>query len=195
MTFSDVHRQLEGQVFRHVRRIVRDADDAEDVALCVWIRLARLFGAMESGRERDHSDSGRPPLSTLSLRAMRAFVLTIATRLSLNHLRGGRRRAARLQKYEQHGQMDDNGDQLDGGGTAEADVTGIRAEAERVIASFPPRKKKFARLYFLEGVPSREIAQLCGCNVRYVSTRIAEVRGILAGSITRPEGWRADEQR
>jgi RNA polymerase sigma-70 factor (ECF subfamily) len=153
--FTVLVRRYEVPVRRFCGRMVRSAEDAEDLAQETFVRLHRHL----------HTLHPRAKFSTA--------ILGIARNLTLNHLRNDRRRgrdsAAAL----------DGAPQADGRSPAPdsaAQQRELGAIIEQALGMLNAQQREIVVLRDIEGFDYGEIATLLGCRRGTVKSRLARAR-------------------
>ncbi|HWH96635.1 MAG TPA: sigma-70 family RNA polymerase sigma factor [Baekduia sp.] len=125
-------------VHAHVLRMVKDADDADDVTQQVFAKL------LTTGLDRYRP--GEVPFM--------GWVLRVARNTAIDHLR--RARAHAVDEVQEIGSRDEHGAQE------------VRASLRAALARLPQGQRDVLLLTHLVGLEPREIATLLGCSVRAV---------------------------
>ena len=129
------------ELARHIRRIVRDDDTAQDLLQETLLRAHRALTRLGPGAN------------------VRAWLYRIATNTSLNHLRS---RARELRALERHAREADAAHHPDTDGRAE------QAERQRValwsaVAALPERQRQAITLRVADELEYEEISRRLGC--------------------------------
>ena len=139
--FESLFRQYQGEVYRWIVRIVRDASMAEDLTVETFWRIYRSRARFDPSRE------------------FGAWARRIATNAALDHLKTARREVP-LPDYQPAAPSPDPAVQRE---SAEA----IR----RAFAQLPPKLQAVATLALIEEMPYAEIAEALDLSVAAVKTR------------------------
>jgi RNA polymerase sigma-70 factor (ECF subfamily) len=151
--------QYRARIQRHIRAMVRDADEAEELTQETFVRA--LAGAA----------SLRDPQATL------AWLYRIATNVSLDHLRRRRARSARLEakavSEEEVGASEE--------GTPSSiefplEQMEMSACVQRVLGTLPDTYRVALLLHDGHGLSNPEIAELLGCSLATVKIRVHRAR-------------------
>ncbi len=128
------------ELARHIRRIVRDDDAAQDVLQDAMIRAHRALGSLEAGANQ------------------RAWLYRIATNLALNVLRSRSRERAALERHasEQEAAVDPHADGRD------AQDEARRAALWARVARLPERQRLALTLRIADELDYAEIARRVG---------------------------------
>lgn len=141
---------------RVARRMLNDADEAEDVAQEAMVRLWRIAQDWQPGQAR-----------------VTTWLYRVAMNLAIDRLRRGRR-----------GQPLDTVDEPDDGRPAAVDtmIAADRARAlEAALMTLPERQRQAVVLRHLEGCANPEIAEIMAIGVEAVESLIARgKRGLMA---------------
>ena len=129
------------ELARHIRRIVRDDDAAQDLLQETLLRAHRALTRLGPGAN------------------VRAWLYRVATNTSLNHLRS---RARERRMLERHAREADGAHHPDTDGRAE------QTERQRValwnaVAALPERQRQAVTLRVADELEYAEIAQRLGC--------------------------------
>jgi RNA polymerase sigma-70 factor (ECF subfamily) len=146
--------QHRGALFAHVKRILRCAEDAEDVVQETCVRLLRVHDLWRGERQ------------------VRAFLFKIATNLALDELR--RRRSCR---YGMHLPYDSV--ELVGEGLQPDEIVDRHLTAEaiaRALRSLPPRYREVFRLHVDGQMSYRAIAKQLGISTKTVERDMSGAR-------------------
>ncbi|WP_438016991.1 RNA polymerase sigma factor [Sorangium sp. So ce315] len=141
-------------LLRAARRLTRSEQDAEDLAQATIVR------AIE--RHADLRDEGR----------MRAWLLRIERSVLLNATRGARQRLEVIEG----GRGAESVPEPQGDLEAELVERGFADEVERALARLPPEWREALLLREVEDLSYEEIADLQGCPVGTVRSRLSRAR-------------------
>ena len=156
--FALLVRRYQQPILHFCLRMVGARGDAEDLAQDVFVSLHRNIGRIEP----------RARLSTL--------LFGIARNLALNHLRDGRRRGRDTAvSLEAAGLDPPSRDRPDR--RAQAAETG--ALLEQLLDRLPPEQKEALVLREFNGLDYAAIAEIAGCPVGTVRSRLARARETL----------------
>ncbi len=157
--FTTLVRRYERPVMHFCARMIGNADDAEDVAQECFLALHRSLGRIEP----------RARFSTL--------LFGMARNLTLNHLRDGRRRGRHMARPMEGLEKEPatGGDQPDHRAQA-AEIGAMVAEA---INGLPPEHREVLVLRELNQLDYGAIAQVVGCPIGTVRSRLARAREAL----------------
>ena len=146
--FESIFHSHYPSVFRMLLRMLGSADEAEDVAQDVFLRLYR----QPLAADREHN--------------LPAWLYRVATRLGYNALRGQSRRRRRESVWGQRQ------DEATPGPEQDALRAETQAEVRQVLAQLPFKQ---AQILFLrhQGLTYRELAQVVGCKPTSVGTLLA----------------------
>jgi RNA polymerase sigma-70 factor (ECF subfamily) len=144
--------RLRDDLFRFIRRRVKDEHDAEDLLQEAFVRIHRR---LESVKEADR---------------VTAWVFRIAQNAVVDHLRASRRKPTSLA-----------GDaplaDKRGPGTSASDA--IAGSLEAMVEKLPEPYREALRLSELEGLPQRQVAERLGITLPAVKSRIQRGRRLL----------------
>lgn len=164
--FAVLMNRYQVAVTFHARRMLRNAEDANDV----WQDASfRVF------RHLDTFDPSQAKFST--------WLFTIATRLCYNNLRDGKR-----QRAEGMLPIDDFAGSLAGDRRMEPDQLAsdreVVAKLEEALERLSPVGREIIELRFLRGLSYDEIATATNCNLGTVKSRMNRARVALAAHLT-----------
>lgn len=151
--------QYRARIQRHIRAMVRDADEAEELTQETFVRA--LAGA----------SSLRDPQATL------AWLFRIATNVSLDHLRRRRATSARLETSaisEEEVSADEEGPPSSIGFPLEQ--MEMSACVQRALATLPDSYRVALLLHDGRGLSNPEIAELLGCSLATAKIRVHRAR-------------------
>jgi RNA polymerase sigma-70 factor (ECF subfamily) len=137
--WEDLVSSQSARIFSIAYRVTGDADIAEDVVQETFLRV------LES----------RAPLRERG--AARSWIVRVAVRLSIDHLR---RDEARLRREEKHAMAENRQEETAEGRLVNAELSLQLAEG---LASLPGTTRAALWLHLVEGEPAREIAECLGC--------------------------------
>ena len=165
----DLVRRYQRPVFSVLMRVVRRAEDAEDLAQETFVRMFRAL---------DRYDPERP---------FTAWLFTIATRLAIDHLRRRRVQTVSLTVAEPGSTEEHELDVMDQG--PRPDEVTSNAEEERItqdlIDSLPEHYRIVVLLRHQQDLSYEEIAEALNLPLGTVKARIHRARALLK---TRIEG-------
>ncbi len=140
--FNELVRGNQQRVFRVVRRIVQDPDDAMDITQDVFIRAYQGLDGFRGGSK------------------IFTWLYRIAVNLSINHVKSGRvRRFFRFDRED--GEYVDHAPGIHDGLEREE----IRRSVERAIAELPAKQRAVFVLRYYEELPYEDIAGMLGTSV------------------------------
>ena len=161
--YRELVKRYQSMVFSVALRMVRQSQDAEDITQETFVRM---FGALQ------RYDPSRP---------FAAWLMTIASRLSIDHLR--RRRVRPISLFQREAGSDEERviDVRDPGLGPE-DVTSHREEerrTEELIDSLPPHYRIVVLLRHQQDLSYDEIARTLDLPLGTVKARIHRARALL----------------
>lgn len=166
----DLVRRYQRPVFSVLMRVVRRAEDAEDLAQETFVRMFRAL---------DRYDPERP---------FTAWLFTIATRLAIDHLRRRRVQTVSL-TVTQPGSTEERDIDVEDPGLKPDEVTS-NAEEERstqdLIDSLPEHYRIVVLLRHQQDLSYEEIAQALNLPLGTVKARIHRARELLKKRIESP---------
>ncbi len=140
--FNELVRGNQQRVYRVVRRIVQDPDDAMDITQDVFIRAYQGLDGFRGGSK------------------IFTWLYRIAVNLSINHVKSGRvRRFFRFDRED--GEYVDHTPGIHEGLEREE----IRRSIERAIAALPAKQRAVFVLRYYEELPYEDIAGMLGTSV------------------------------
>jgi RNA polymerase sigma-70 factor (ECF subfamily) len=148
------------RIERHIRRLVRDRGDAEDLTQETLLRAQQQLGALKDRR------------------ALGAWLRRIATNVCTDHLRESARRG----RLADGGRDGDLGLGAPSGGAAHpsleelVDRARMNACGETFLKRLPAAHREVLVLHDLRGLTSAEIARRLGCTVGAVKIRLHRAR-------------------
>ena len=152
---TELYDQLAPWVLGLAERIVRDADEAEDVLSDVFVQVW--------SRIHQH-DARRGPLVP--------WVLSIARNRALDVLRRRRRWARKIERVEQ----DRLGDEAEAAAPeiGEAAIPGwpVHRAVHQALAALPEEQRRVVELAYFDGLSHAEIARRTGAPLGTVKTRL-----------------------
>ena len=170
---AELYDQLAPWVLGLAYRVLRDADEAEevlsDVFVHVWTRI-------------DQHDARRGPLTP--------WVLSIARNRALDLLRRRERRWRKAERVEL-ARSSDGEDVSPEPAPAEASVPGwpVHREVHAALAALPEEQRRVVRLAYFEGLTHSEIARRTGDPLGTVKTRLRLAHQKLAESLGHMKDW------
>lgn len=140
--FNELVRGNQQRVYRVVRRIVQDPDDAMDITQDVFVRAYQGLDGFRGGSK------------------IFTWLYRIAVNLSINHVKSGRvRRFFRFDRED--GEYVDHTPGIHEGLEREE----IRRSVERAIAALPAKQRAVFVLRYYEELPYEDIAGMLGTSV------------------------------
>ncbi|HOJ04802.1 MAG TPA: sigma-70 family RNA polymerase sigma factor [Bacteroidota bacterium] len=140
--FNELVRGNQQRVYRVVRRIVQDPDDAMDITQDVFVRAYQGLDGFRGGSK------------------IFTWLYRIAVNLSINHVKSGRvRRFFRFDRED--GEYVDHAPGIHEGLEREE----IRRSIERAIAALPAKQRAVFVLRYYEELPYEDIAGMLGTSV------------------------------
>lgn len=150
------------ELARHIRRIVRDDDTAQDLLQETMLRAHQALGRLKSGSNE------------------RAWLYRIATNASLNQLRSRARERAALARHA--AERDDAVDPETGGRGDEADRSELWAE----VARLPERQRVALSLRVADELDYDEIAKRMGCTAAAARANVYQATRRLKMTVREP---------
>jgi RNA polymerase sigma-70 factor (ECF subfamily) len=149
------------RIFAHVRRMMRSAEDAEDLTQDTFIRAYRYLESFDPAR------------------SFRAWLYTIATRLALNALRSKRRRGAAVPL-----DAESPGAESLAAEAASVEPQGPEAVArlerqallDKAVAQLPERHAALVHMHYAEDMPIREAAGVLGMTENAAKVALCRAR-------------------
>ncbi|HYM81309.1 MAG TPA: sigma-70 family RNA polymerase sigma factor [Candidatus Limnocylindria bacterium] len=161
--YRELVERYQGQVYRLALRMVRGAEDAQDLTQETFVRMFRALARY---------DPSRP---------FAAWLFTIATRLCIDHIRRRRVKLISLTRREP-GSGEEQTLELEDPGPGPDELT-ARAEEERrtgdLIASLPPHYRVVVVLRHQQDLSYEEIADVLHLPLGTVKARIHRARALL----------------
>ena len=153
--FDEIVRRYQDALYRHLLRLCRDQDEAQDVCQEAFVRLYLGLRRVQAGR----------PLAPL--------LYTIARNAWLDRRRAGKREEPLVAEPADEQDV-----------AAEAMAGLERAEVARAVAGLPLGQREVVSLYYDQGLTQREIAAVTGAPAGTVASRlhraVAALRAALA---------------
>lgn len=143
---------LRDRMFRYAQSLLLSAAEAEDA-------VADLFERLWVERSR-----------LAGCRNIDSFVLTALRNRCYDLLRSRRARSRRDDAF---------GEGIERATMGESGVWEIREQVRRAIASLPERQREAVHLKDIEGYPTREVAELLGCDEAQVRVLLSRARSAL----------------
>lgn len=161
--YRELVEMYQGQVFSLAMRMVRRREDAEDVTQETFVRMFRAL---------ERYDTSRP---------FAAWLMTIASRLCIDHIRRRRVNPVSLTQYEPD--SDENREMdVEDPGPGPDEITSNTEEERRsndLIQSLPPHYRVVVVLRHQQDLSYEEIAQALNLPLGTVKARIHRAREIL----------------
>jgi RNA polymerase sigma-70 factor (ECF subfamily) len=161
--YREIVERYQRQVYSIALRMVRSAEDAEDLTQEAFVRMFRAI---------DRYDPTRP---------FGAWLMTIASRLCIDHLR--RRRLKTISIFRQEpGSTEERQIELEDPGLLPEEVTSHREEehrAQALIDSLPPHYRIVVMLRHQQDLSYDEIAEALRLPLGTVKARIHRARALL----------------
>jgi len=168
--YRELIERYQRQVYSLALRMVRQAQDAEDITQETFIRMFRAL---------DRYDPTRP---------FEAWLFTIASRLSIDHIRRHRVKPISLVRTEPGSDEERVIDPVDPG--LGPDVLTSHAEEERrtqeLIDSLPPHYRVVVVMRHQQDLSYEEIATALGLPLGTVKARIHRARALLKRQLEHP---------
>ncbi len=159
--FNEVVARYKGKIYNHVFRMTGSAEDAEDLTQEVFVRLYTSV----------HTFRGQSSLNT--------WLFRIAGNLCIDRFRRGKNRTAAYS-------LDDPvGDEAEGAREVPDETyepyrllenTETATQIERALGQLPEKLRAVLLLHDLEGIAYEEIAQIVGCPLGTVKSRLFNAR-------------------
>ena len=143
---------LRGRMFRYAQSLLLSAAEAEDAVADLLERLWVERSRLAGCRNID------------------SFVLTALRNRCYDLLRSRRARSRRDDAF---------GEGIERATMGESGVWEIREQVRRAIASLPERQREAVHLKDIEGYPTREVAELLGCDEAQVRVLLSRARSAL----------------
>jgi len=165
--FRGIVERYQARVHTHIFRIVHHAEEAEDLAQETFLRAFRAL---------DRYDPGRP---------FHTWLLTIATRLTLNRLR--RKEPRPLSLDQPLGGVDEPGDftfhdvveSKEESPSEAASAEELRSRLEEATDRLPAAMRAVFNLRYQEDLPLAEIGQITGMSLSAVKVTLHRARKFL----------------
>jgi RNA polymerase sigma-70 factor (ECF subfamily) len=141
----ELYRAYGGAVYARCRRLLGDAQAAEDAAQETFLRV--------------HRHLARAPDARQALR----WIYRIATNYCLNELRNRRHRPQPVERLPEPDPLPDGGDRL-----ADRDLV------RHIVEQVPEKLRAVAFLHHVDGLEQAEVAAVLGISRRTVVNRLAE---------------------
>lgn len=145
---------LRDRMFRYAQSLLLSAAEAEDAVADLLERLWVERSRLAGCRNID------------------SFVLTALRNRCYDLLRSRRARSRRDDAF---------GEGIERATMGESGVWEIREQVRRAIASLPERQREAIHLKDIEGYPTREVAELLGCDEAQVRVLLSRARNALRG--------------
>lgn len=159
-----LHERYNAKLLYYVRRLL-GAGDAEDALQEVWMTVVKKIGALEEPR------------------ALKTWLYRIARNRAISVLRR-RRNDVSLADLDEEPESSGDGREEDELSLAGFDAAALHAGLERLS----PRHREVLTLRFLEDLSYEEIADVVGCGLGTVRSRIHYAKKSLHGVLTAPFG-------
>lgn len=143
---------LRDRMFRYAQSLLLSAAEAEDAVADLLERLWVEWSRLAGCRNID------------------SFVLTALRNRCYDLLRSRRARSRRDDAF---------GEGIERATMGESGVWEIREQVRRAIASLPERQREAVHLKDIEGYPTREVAELLGCDEAQVRVLLSRARSAL----------------
>lgn len=170
--YRELVELYQGQVFSLALRMVRRREDAEDVTQETFVRMFRALARY---------DTSRP---------FAAWLMTIASRLCIDHIRRRKVNPVSLTQYEPD--SDENREMdVEDPGLGPDEITSNSEEEQRsndLIQSLPPHYRVVVVLRHQQDLSYEEIAQALNLPLGTVKARIHRAREILKQRLEPREG-------
>ena len=178
-SFERRTRELVTPLYRAARALTGNESDAEDLVHDAYIKGFLAF------REGEFT----------SVASCRAWLF----RIMVNTFRDHYRRRARMPEVELVTDEEDSPGTDGGALAAEAPGPDVVVEAAflrtaivQAVCALPPEVRIAVTLFFVEGMKYREIAEVAGCPIGTVMSRVARGRQLLQAKLM--AGWRGDPE-
>jgi RNA polymerase sigma-70 factor (ECF subfamily) len=152
-------------VWRVVHRVTNGAADVDDLVQATFLQLPKLAAGFD----------GRP--------SARSWLIGIAVRLSLRHLRGMGRFTRMLARFAHVTRRDDTVDP-----EAHAAGRGRLRIVERALTDLSPAKRAVFILVEMEGLTHDEVARELAIPLATVRTRLFHAKRALVSALAQTEG-------
>jgi RNA polymerase sigma-70 factor (ECF subfamily) len=176
-SFERRTRELVAPLYRAARALTGNETDAEDLVQDAYVKGFLAF------REGEFT----------SMASCRAWLF----RIMVNTFRDHYRRRARMPEMElvvvEEGLAGTDGEALATdvpGPDLLVEATFLRHAIAEAVLSLPPEVRIVVTLFFVEGMKYREIAEVAGCPIGTVMSRVARGRQLLQATLA--AGWRGD---
>jgi RNA polymerase sigma factor (sigma-70 family) len=154
--FDDLIRRWALPLQRHVRRVVGEADAADELVQDIWLRVLQGIGRLQ--------DPSR----------LRAWLFGIAHRRLMDRLR---------ERYDARTDASIDPDNLASAGDGQDRELEAR-ELERGLQRLPPVEREVLSLFYLDEMPLADVAQVLGVPVGTVKSRLFRARTLLRHHFT-----------
>lgn len=161
--YRQIVERYQRQVYSLAMRMVRSAEDAEDVTQDTFVRMFKAI---------DRYDPNRP---------FAAWLMTIASRLCIDHIRRRKVRPLPLVRTEEGSTEEHTIDVVDPG-LGPDEITSHREEeqqAQSLIDSLPPHYRVVVLLRHQQDLSYEEIAESLDLPIGTVKARIHRARALL----------------
>jgi RNA polymerase sigma-70 factor (ECF subfamily) len=156
--FADLVAEFERPLRYYLLKLLGDEDYAYDVLQEVWLKAVRTIRQL------------------VEPAALRVWLYRLAHGLAVDHLR--RRRVRHVAEQERAAPED--------AGERDPEFTAFDAQAlHRALDELPPRQREAIVLFFLEGMPLEDIADVLRCPVGTVKSRLHYAKRALHDSLLR----------
>lgn len=156
--FKDIYLRYHRDVFSKTFSVLRNHHDAEDAAQEAWTAIAKNIDSLPTDDD-----------------ALRATLLTVAKYKAIDLFR------RRCRKEEMTEELDAADFEMPVSETVFSAIC-EKETAEAIVFCLQEMDEKYTdilRLYYLQGISTREIARLFSMSVKTVETRLARGRAIL----------------
>lgn len=173
--FDAVVARYKNKIYNYLFRMMGNADDAEDVTQEVFVRL---YTTIDSFRSQS---------------SLNTWLFRIAGNLCIDHFRRGKKHKAIAFSLDDPVSEADSGE----GSFASREIADSRYEPHRqmeqtelsqqiqvALAGLPEKLRAVLLLHDIEGMPYEEIAQIVGCPLGTVKSRLFNARLQLRGKLT-----------
>jgi RNA polymerase sigma-70 factor (ECF subfamily) len=163
--FNEIVLRYKNKVFNYVRRMVHDASDAEDLTQETFVRAYLSI----------HSFQSRASLNT--------WLFRIATNLCIDHSRRQKKVSAMTTSLSQENEGEEE---------TQRDIPDLAFDPQRLLLNrelgtkldealreLPEKLRTVVLLYDIEGLPYDEIANITGCPLGTVKSRLFNARNAL----------------
>jgi RNA polymerase sigma-70 factor (ECF subfamily) len=161
--YREIVERYQRQVYSLAMRMVRSAEDAEDLTQDTFVRMFKAI---------DRYDSNRP---------FAAWLMTIATRLSIDHIRRRKVRPLPLVR-EEAGTHEEQTIDVEDPGLLPDEIASHREEEQQtqsLIDSLPPHYRIVVLLRHQQDLSYEEIAESLDLPIGTVKARIHRARALL----------------